>query len=124
MKAILIDVENQVVKNVDFDGSLEQMYKLIKCTTVEFCLPLGQGNVLFVDEEGLLKNPTKFFKFKSSKAMQWIAGNGLIFCEKNDQVIDTNIQRVVIEEKVKFMQCDDPNSSAIPQPKIFVAAWE
>ena len=124
MKAILIDVKNQAVKNVDFDGSLEQMLELIDCRMVEFCLPLGQGNVLFADEEGLLVNPTNFFKFKSNKAMRWIAGNGLIFREKNDETIDTNIQRVVIEEKIKFMQCDDPDSPVIPQPEIYVTSWE
>lgn len=120
MKAILIDAENQEVKDVKFDGSLKQMYELIDCRLVEFCLDLGNGNVLFVDEEGLLCNPTFFFKLKTEKPMQWLAGNGLIFKEESDT--DVTVEDIL--EKIQFMKCDDPKSPVIPQPEIFVMSWE
>ena len=109
MKAILIDVENQTIKEVevtkDSKGSnLQSMYKHIQCdcfTTVVY----NENNDIFVDDEGLLKlTPlSKFFLYKGYP--QPIAGNGLIVGINNDngESTDTNLSVDEVAQKIVFM---------------------
>lgn len=72
--AYLIDPETQTVTKVEYDGSLEQAYKLIGCDLVEQ-VHLNNDNVLIVDEEGM------FFKkhhFTIKGYPQWIAGKAIM----------------------------------------------
>jgi hypothetical protein len=55
MRAILIDGEQRSVTEVDFDGTLEGIYKLTDTTVIE-AVPFGpKGDHVYVDEEGLFK---------------------------------------------------------------------
>lgn len=75
MKAIKIDAENRTVEEVEISG-LADMQK-----AVGGFIQVGHSfqtspDVIYVDEEGLLKDPENFFLIKNdSKAL---AGNGLI----------------------------------------------
>ena len=62
IKGILIDVYNKKVEEIEFERSLENFYKLIKCDLVTTA-PMDVNNDLVVDDEGLLKNPDRFFSF-------------------------------------------------------------
>lgn len=57
--AYLIDPVARTVTEVDYDGSLEQAYKLTGCNMIEQA-HLSDGNVLLVDEEGLFKSNLYF----------------------------------------------------------------
>ena len=79
MRAILIDAWSNDVREVtlvDEASTLEQMYELIGCSTVEV-VHLPGGNDLWVDEEGLLflTQNSRFFKYKD---VMPIHGRGLI----------------------------------------------
>lgn len=63
MKTLLINPFARTITETEFNGSLDAMYDLLHCSIVEgvYCNDLGEalfddGNILFVDEEGLLGN--------------------------------------------------------------------
>ena len=75
MKAILIDSTAREVREVEVNG-LSDMQKQIG-GYIEFAYELPYGDVLFVDEEGLLKGLEHWFAF-SGRPDRPFAGNGLI----------------------------------------------
>jgi len=93
MKAIFIDSEKETVSEVEVDG-LESWYKLLKCELVEAVLLNSYGDSIVVDEEGMLKKPTIFFKFGETP----FAGSGLII-RVNDQ--GDSIEPFITLEQVK-----------------------
>lgn len=77
IKAILIDADNQEVKDVELEPRLDNIYKQLgnncDCFT---CVNLHDGDVMYVDDEGLLKdNVLNGFFYGNSP---WYAGNGLV----------------------------------------------
>jgi hypothetical protein len=94
MKAILIDSRAKTVTQVETDGSLESIYKLIGCDLVEVVgnAHLVGEDIIYVDEEGLLKNyfdadgneidaPT--FDVRGANHQSFV-GNGLIVGTSED----------------------------------------
>lgn len=79
MKAILINSHTRSVSEVDYDGTLEDAYRLIGCQYVE-AVGLDNGDAIYVDEEGLLRNPVTFFSYEgvNNEYQPYFAGNGLI----------------------------------------------
>lgn len=74
-KAYHIDSANYTISEVEYSNS-EQMRKFIggwiECASFD---PVT-GDVLYVDEEGLLKGNKNFFAY-AKRPDQWLAGNGL-----------------------------------------------
>lgn len=78
MKAILIDVYDRTVGEVEFDGTLKGMYGLLRCGIVQ---PIRLGasataDFLWIDEEGALKTGVPTFMLEGFR--QPLAGNGLV----------------------------------------------
>lgn len=76
MKAFLIDPDERSVTEVDYSGDYRQIYTLIgaECfTAAEFN---EFGDVVYVDDEGLMKGPTSFFIIEGYP--QPLAGKGLV----------------------------------------------
>jgi hypothetical protein len=73
---VLIDATNRSVTDVEFEPTLEEMYRLIGCELIE---AIRRGpfapDTLYVDEEGLYKKHVAGFAIGVS---QTIVGNGLI----------------------------------------------
>lgn len=114
MKAILIDVKNQTVTDVMYDGnnSLNEWYRLMGCEMVETAMDIPNkdgdeniANTVLVDEEGLLNvdESTKFFTIKGGH--QPFAGNGLIVGTNyyNGETVDVGITADDVRDKIKFM---------------------
>ena len=76
VKAILIDVTRQRLDEVEVDG-LKDYYKLIECNFITVATYINKSDVIFVDDEGLLKEPKAGFKVKGSNH-PYYAGNGLV----------------------------------------------
>ena len=70
-----IDAENNTIKEVKFSGTSD-IHRLIG-GYLELAYCWENGDTLYVDEEGLLKNP-KFFFSITERDDQMFAGNGLI----------------------------------------------
>lgn len=80
MRAILIDPFDESVTEVEYDGDYKNIYKLLShpehhvdCFTVVY---LENGDGIFVDDEGLFKDPKHFFTYTGYD--QPIAGKGLV----------------------------------------------
>jgi hypothetical protein len=80
MRAILIDVSAQALTEIEVpDDDAAQLKALQKAVGgyLEFAVVIENGDVIFVDEEGLLKGPVvKGFAVKG--AHQPFAGNGVV----------------------------------------------
>lgn len=101
MKAILIDPELNMVKEVDYSGDFNEIYKLIDCSTFT-CVDLGDGETLYLDDEGLFKNETYLFQMKG--AYQPFAGKGLILGTNDEgDSIGTKLTPIAVSMKVEFL---------------------
>lgn len=121
MKAILIDVESKDVREVDI-GNYKDINKHLKCDIFCIGLTITSEIVLFVDDEGYLKQgPKKFFKFKHLSPMQWLAGNGIFVAERQGRTIDVKgLDIEKIKRDLVFMDCDDDESSPKLPPPIII----
>jgi uncharacterized membrane protein len=75
--AVLIDPATQTISNVDYNGQIEHMYKLLNVDVVEV-VDMGAEGDLWVDEEGLFKVTPATMFIVSDLLHQPIAGRGLI----------------------------------------------
>lgn len=78
MEALLIDPFTKTCNVVEFDGDVKTLYKLIDCTHFERA-QVSDTHHLYVDGEGLLNNPTHFFRHPYFPS--WLAGKGLLLGE-------------------------------------------
>jgi hypothetical protein len=83
MKAILVDAVEKTVSEVDYDNTLDHAYRLLRCDIVDV-VRVSDGNVMFIDDEGLLtaeSDDSPFILFRSG----WtFAGSGLIVGDADD----------------------------------------
>lgn len=98
IKCIHIDVDKGTVNYVEIDeDDVQQYYKLIGCTCMEvaYVRLLEPYDVVYVDEEGLLKGPVNYFWLKGHQ--QPFAGSGLIVGTNEEGVscdVTTDIHRI------------------------------
>ena len=127
IKAILIDVVNKEVKEVDIEqhegNYIQDIYKHLNCTTITSTSNEVFGGIahcLFVDDEGLLKEPIGAFSIYIDKPRpyqsQVLSGNGILVGINNEgetisHILDLNI----IKNIVKW---EDVNS--LPEPTMRV----
>ena len=111
MKAILINPEERIIRHVSYDGDYKSIYRLIRCTTFEAVYPFDNGDTLWIDEEGLLKESNFAFKIRADnpKFNQTIMGMGLI--------LGTDAEGESIECKSKL---DDIKSRITFQGKVAI----
>ena len=101
VKGLLIDPYASTVKEVEYDGDdYTAIYPLLSNETVEVdcftaAYPVGkfaEGDCIYVDDEGLLKDPTHFFKVDGYPDP--LAGIGL--------VVGTNDEGETVSAKTKL----------------------
>jgi hypothetical protein len=102
IRAILINSTAQVVVEVQIEPRLEAYYKALNVGLIEAVHPRGIAgqDVMYVDEEGLLK-PNQFFHFRGYP--QPLAGNALILgtdADGND--IDAKTTLIDVQRRVTF----------------------
>ena len=119
MKAILIDVKNQVVKEVEHDDTLKNIYELVDCRTFDV-VNIDGVNTIYVDDEGLYKENQLYFEYFVTETSAKLAGNGLILGldrETGDSVSPTiNVEEV--ENCVRFL----PEGFGI-EPDFRITEW-
>lgn len=104
VKAVLIDPVAKTVTDVEYDGSLgiNEIYKLLNCTTFTVA-PMQTSRVsLFVDDEGFLKAGERSFQFAPSSP-HFLLGRGLfVGCSSEGETIDYPTGAKEVEELVHF----------------------
>jgi len=110
MRGILIDAWSNDVREVTIveeADTLQQMYELIECSTVE-CVHLPNGNDLWVDEEGLLflTQNSRFFVYNG---VMPIHGRGLILgLDRNTgDCKSTKLKLEDVTDSVDFYSIDE-----------------
>ncbi len=101
MKAYLIDPFQQNVTEVEFNGDYREIYKLIACDCFTTVRINAQGDVIFLDDEGLLHGPTDFFKHDSYPDP--LAGKGLVLgTDAEGDSVAPNISFEELKAQVQF----------------------
>ena len=107
MKAILINVHDETVRQVEVDKkkTLKDMYRHIGCSMVEVGHNFHhKADSVYVDEEGLftMNDDSKFFSIEGGH--QPFIGNGLVMGINftNGESVDHHISVDEVRAKVKF----------------------
>lgn len=112
MKLIKIDVEKQSVYEVEHDGSLKSIYKLLGAEC--FCIGATFENrdVIMVDDEGLLHDSIGWFQLKPGT--QPLAGNGLVCgTDDNGDTVPPKVTLAFIKSICRFFK---PGEITPPEP--------
>tara|TARA_B100000212_G_scaffold292236_1_gene234168 strand:- start:1333 stop:1791 length:459 start_codon:yes stop_codon:yes gene_type:complete len=67
MRAILINPMQESIRYTSYDGDFRSIYRILQCTTYEAVYPFDNGDTLWIDEEGLLKESNYAFNLISDK---------------------------------------------------------
>ena len=104
MSAILIDVKNQVIKEVEHDDTLDNIYELVDCRLFDVC-SIDNVNSIFLDDEGLLRNDVRMFDYFTKDLKYRIAGNGLIIGldVETGESISTTLNLDEVKNNVRFV---------------------
>ena len=80
MRAILINPQQESIRHISYDGDYKSIYRIIQCTTFEAVYPFDNGDTLWIDEEGLLRESNFAFNIRADNAKfnQTIMGSALI----------------------------------------------
>lgn len=77
MKAIKIDVVKKEIYEVTIEDSLQSIYQQIEADMIETAVHLPKNDVVYVDEEGLLRETSKGW-FIIYGQPQPLSGHGLV----------------------------------------------
>ena len=118
MKAILIDVKTQEIKEVEHDDKIQNIYDLIDCRAIDVVI-IDDVNGIFVDDEGILKD-NLYFEYSSSGRVFQLAGNGLILgVDDEGNSISPTLTVEDVEGKVNFL----PEGFTV-EPYMEFRAWD
>ena len=118
MKAILIDVKTQEIKEVEHDNTLQNIYDLIDCRAFDL-VRIDDVNSIFVDDEGILKD-NLYFEYSGSENVFKLAGNGLILgVDDEGNSISPTLTIEDVKGKVNFL----PEGFKI-EPYVRITAWD
>ena len=118
MKAILINVKTQEIKEVEHDGTLKSIYKHIDCRTFDV-VNIDGTNSIYVDDEGLFVENQLYFEYSGSERVIQLAGNGLILgVDDEGEAISPTINIEEVRAKVRFI-----SEGFSIEPNFEVTAW-
>ena len=76
MKAYLIDPKEQKFEIVEYSGDFKQIYEILDCRAFDVVRTYENGDVIYVDDEGLFVEDQHFFMHKNYPTP--LAGRGLV----------------------------------------------
>ena len=118
MKAILIDVKTQEIKEVEHDNTLQNIYDLIDCRAFDL-VRIDDVNSIFVDDEGILKD-NLYFEYSGSENVFKLAGNGLVLgVDDEGNSISPTLTIEDVKGKVNFL----PEGFKV-EPYMEFRAWD
>ena len=118
IKAILIDVYEKEIREVDYDGTLDFIYFNLACRTFDV-VRIDDVNSIFVDDEGILKD-NLYFEYSASDRVFQLAGNGLILgVDDEGNSISPTLTVEDVKGKVNFL----PEGFKV-EPYMEITAWD
>ena len=119
MKAILIEVDNKEIREVENDGTLDFIYFNLACRTFDV-VRIDDVNSIFVDDEGLLRQNQLYFEYSASGRVFQLAGNGLILgVDDEGNSISPTLTIEDVKSKVSFL----PEGFKV-EPYMEVTSWD
>ena len=101
MKAFLIDPAKQTVSEIEFYGDWREINRLIGSETFDCVTINGKGDVVFVDDEGLLKGLDRFFSVQGYP--EPLVGRGLVLgCDAEGETVEPAINLGLLSQLVAF----------------------
>lgn len=120
MRAILIDPFSKSITEVDHSGDYKQIYQFLQISSPFTSIRLAPREVLFIDDEGLLKDQAHQKFFKISAIAQPLAGRGLILgFNAEGESVGTNLTLSQIKANVGWC-----NPATRVQPKMSFTHYE
>ncbi len=102
MKAYLIDPAAKAVTEVDYDGDYKSIYKLIGADLFDTVRINRENDVIFVDDEGLLKPQAHFWRY--GHLGHDLCGKGLVLGTDDDgDSISPKIALERVQSKVVWL---------------------
>ena len=118
MKAILIDVINKEVNEVEHDDTLSSIYKHIDCGTFDV-VRIDDTNSIYIDDEGLFVEDQLYFEYKGTTDSVSLAGNGLVLgVDEEGETTPPSLTLKEVQKAVTFL----PKGFEI-NPSMEVTAW-
>ena len=118
MKAILIDVVNEEVREVEHDDTLASIYKLVDCGTFDV-VRIDDVNSIYVDDEGLFVEDQLYFKYTGTTDSVSLAGNGLVLgVDDEGETTPPSLTLKEVQKAITFL----PKGFEI-NPSMEVTAW-
>lgn len=103
MKGYVIDPEQQTITEIEHNGDYRQIYELIDNGGSPFCtVRISAANdIIFLDDEGLLKDPEFFFCV--SGYAQPLAGKGLVLAiDDEGETVAARISLEALTDMISF----------------------
>ena len=105
IRGIQIDAEKRTVKEVRVIGDYKAIYPFINCDCFTV-VGISDTEGIYVDDEGLLKEPKHFFMYQGYP--EPLAGNGLILGTNDEgDSVDTQLTVEFVRKQIK---CADRNT--------------
>lgn len=106
MKAYLIDSQNKTVSEVEYDGTIDCIYRHLDVGTFDVVQLDDNGDSVFVDDEGLLKDPYYFFEVQGVSFP--LAGRGLVLgTDDEGDSVEPVMSLDSLKERVSFLSRDE-----------------
>ena len=105
MRAILINPMQESIRYTSYDGDFRSIYRILQCTTYEAVYPFDNGDTLWIDEEGLLKESNFAFNIRADnpKFNQTIMGSALILgTDAEGESIECKSKVLDIAKRINF----------------------
>lgn len=103
MKAYLIDPWTRTITAVEYSGDYQEIYQHIGASCFDCARFADNGDGVFIDDEGLLKNGEQSF-FAIWGYPQPLAGKGLVLgCDADGESVEPQISLEELRARVRFL---------------------
>lgn len=109
MKAFLIDPFQKQISEIEYSGIYQDIYSLLDIDLFTVVTITGDRDAIFVDDEGLLKDPEKqsfFYVSHESGILHghvMLAGKGLVLgCNNDGESVEPKITIELLKERIHW----------------------
>ena len=105
MKALFIDPTDETIRFISYDGDYKSIYRILGCRTFEAVYPFNNGDTLWIDEEGLLKDSNFAFNIRADnpKFNQTIMGKALVLgTDAEGESVECKTTLEDLKSRIKF----------------------